>query len=555
MNKIGKNFVNLLISFFVVLAIVLVWQISKSDAITSKADEIPNISLSGSKLGVFAITSKSAAKDMGVAWTRIPISWENWETYKVKGTKPAPIKVLDGLDSNTKIIVTLTTIHPTKTKCTNSSAVGIAACPPNNLDEYKTFIKDIVTTYKDKVAVWQLGNEVYRSPLALKFWDGPFDDANQIDFIDIFQAGAETIKQIIPNAKIASPGVNFGSIDFQPDGTAIRNEDSEEQQKWDYSVANFNKFISKECSNINMVDVHLYHTTESTFGRVKWAQKTLQSAKCNRSIIATEVGGPNPKPNTDLFNQYLKDKKAFEKEQAKELPIRLSDTLEAGADTALWFYYKDFGTTGDFGNKLLGQFGLVDKKDRKKPAYQVLQVVTGVKSLGQDISDNGKDKNKSSLIDKIIGIIVALDGSGSDNSSPDTTGGTTTPPSPSGDPTITGVSPGGGTLQTPTISGVGNYGKIGAQGAAGKISFIPFIKAKSPAQVIATIFRIVFMLAAAVFLVLILAGGLSYMLSAGNEEGAEKAKKIMINGIIGLLIILSAYAFGTLILRVLGFRW
>lgn len=43
------------------------------------------------------------------------------------------------------------------------------------------------------------------------------------------------------------------------------------------------------------------------------------------------------------------------------------------------------------------------------------------------------------------------------------------------------------------------------------------------------------------FLILTIYGGISWMTAGGNEQNVEKAKTIIINAIIGLLIVISAY--------------
>lgn len=45
-----------------------------------------------------------------------------------------------------------------------------------------------------------------------------------------------------------------------------------------------------------------------------------------------------------------------------------------------------------------------------------------------------------------------------------------------------------------------------------------------------------------IFFVLVIYAGLKWMTSAGNEEQIEKSKKILIAAIIGLVIVVSAYA-------------
>lgn len=69
---------------------------------------------------------------------------------------------------------------------------------------------------------------------------------------------------------------------------------------------------------------------------------------------------------------------------------------------------------------------------------------------------------------------------------------------------------------------------------------------------IATIFRVVITLSGAIFMVILLIGGVMYLVNAGAEEGTTKAKRVMINAIIGLIITLSAWAVGLFILGQAG---
>ncbi|MBI3495378.1 hypothetical protein HY065_02015 [Candidatus Berkelbacteria bacterium] len=69
-----------------------------------------------------------------------------------------------------------------------------------------------------------------------------------------------------------------------------------------------------------------------------------------------------------------------------------------------------------------------------------------------------------------------------------------------------------------------------------------------------TIFSVAIAAAAVVFMVLLLVGGVQYLVSAGNEEATGKAKKLLVDAVIGLIITLSAWAVGVFILgRFFGF--
>ncbi|MGI6103522.1 MAG: hypothetical protein ACOYBJ_02795 [Patescibacteria group bacterium] len=71
-------------------------------------------------------------------------------------------------------------------------------------------------------------------------------------------------------------------------------------------------------------------------------------------------------------------------------------------------------------------------------------------------------------------------------------------------------------------------------------------------SVIQSVFTIVITVAGIVFILLFLAGGVMYLASAGNEDSAKKATKLMMDAVIGLVLILIAWAVGTYVLRLLG---
>lgn len=70
--------------------------------------------------------------------------------------------------------------------------------------------------------------------------------------------------------------------------------------------------------------------------------------------------------------------------------------------------------------------------------------------------------------------------------------------------------------------------------------------------IIKTAFNITILLSGIVFVFLMLLGGVMYLTSLGEEEGSIKARKIITNGAIGLVIVLSAFAVGTYVLSLLG---
>ena len=71
-------------------------------------------------------------------------------------------------------------------------------------------------------------------------------------------------------------------------------------------------------------------------------------------------------------------------------------------------------------------------------------------------------------------------------------------------------------------------------------------------KVLEKIFNFVFGAAGVIFVVLFLVGGIQYLTSAGNEEASTKAKKLLIDAVIGLVIVVVSYAAARWILQGIG---
>ena len=66
---------------------------------------------------------------------------------------------------------------------------------------------------------------------------------------------------------------------------------------------------------------------------------------------------------------------------------------------------------------------------------------------------------------------------------------------------------------------------------------------------ITTIFNLVISVSGAIFLVMVLIGGVQYLVGAGNEETTSKAKRLMLDAVIGLLLVLAAWPIGTFVIN------
>lgn len=77
---------------------------------------------------------------------------------------------------------------------------------------------------------------------------------------------------------------------------------------------------------------------------------------------------------------------------------------------------------------------------------------------------------------------------------------------------------------------------------------------QSVTAVIRTVFNLVIIIAGTIFVILLLVGGIQYLTAAGNEEATGKAKRLIVDSIVGLVIVLAAWAIGTFIIGRLGFK-
>jgi len=95
------------------------------------------------------------------------------------------------------------------------------------------------------------------------------------------------------------------------------------------------------------------------------------------------------------------------------------------------------------------------------------------------------------------------------------------------------------TFISPVVADDGNFGltETTAQGEVGKA-----LLKETPAVMAGRIIGAVLSLVGVVFFLLVLYGGLRWMIAQGNEAEVDKAKQILVAAVIGLIIVLAAYA-------------
>ena len=94
-----------------------------------------------------------------------------------------------------------------------------------------------------------------------------------------------------------------------------------------------------------------------------------------------------------------------------------------------------------------------------------------------------------------------------------------------------------------------DLGKLGDKlGNSGQIVVGGGDLATTGQGLITKIFNQVISVSGGVFLVMVLVGGVQYLAGAGNEETTGKAKRLMLDAVIGLLLVLAAWPIGTFII-------
>ena len=96
-----------------------------------------------------------------------------------------------------------------------------------------------------------------------------------------------------------------------------------------------------------------------------------------------------------------------------------------------------------------------------------------------------------------------------------------------------------------TVGAASNLG--GLEETAAGTGHSTLTKIDTLSETISQIIGIVLSFIGVIFLVLLIYGGYTWMIARGNEQQVEKAKSIIINAIIGLVIVVAAYAITKLV--------
>lgn len=83
---------------------------------------------------------------------------------------------------------------------------------------------------------------------------------------------------------------------------------------------------------------------------------------------------------------------------------------------------------------------------------------------------------------------------------------------------------------------------------AGKAGFDTNVSATTISETVGKVIKVVLSLTATVFLALTVYAGILWLTAGGNDERVTKANKILYTGVIGLIIVMSAYGITTFVI-------
>jgi len=89
---------------------------------------------------------------------------------------------------------------------------------------------------------------------------------------------------------------------------------------------------------------------------------------------------------------------------------------------------------------------------------------------------------------------------------------------------------------------------------AGEMGYTTGPGSASPEIVISLVIQAVLGFLGVIFIILVIYGGILWMTAGGNEQQVEKAQKILKNSVIGLAIVLLAYAISVFVINIFASR-
>jgi beta-xylosidase len=234
-----------------------------------------------------------------------------------------------------------------------------------HLDEWNTYVRNVVSRYKDRVKYWEVWNEQNIQ----RFWTG---GANAKQYQLLLEATYKTIKSIDPDLKVVYGGL--AGIPF------------------DYIKA------SLEADAGKYFDVFNIHPYRNAMNKNNWVRSYIASLKRLREMLdrndakgkpiwITEIGWPTPtafntKAGTnkgDIGETILSgilttlEVNVSEKQQAECLQQAFLISLHSGVERCFWY---EFQSPEDDPGEREDHFGLVHRDLSEKPAYRAYKQLT-----------------------------------------------------------------------------------------------------------------------------------------------------------------------------------
>jgi hypothetical protein len=218
---------------------------------------------------------------------------------------------------------------------------------PNDIDDYKQRVKQIVSKYKEKAPYFQIENEVYGK--SGFFWQG-----SKEDYVKTLNAGYEAVKEACPDCGVLLAGIALGEAETLPDLPLSEEEASSPE-------AHFLAYVLRN-GQYDIVDLHLYYKAELIQYRLDWLKRQMtRLLERQKPIWVTENGAP------DFRNSAHASRLEDESFQAEELKERFRIIFSNGVEKAFWHkvYMPRFNNEWDYMSLVIG--------DHKKEAFYTFQ--------------------------------------------------------------------------------------------------------------------------------------------------------------------------------------
>ena len=143
-----------------------------------------------------------ARKDAGVSWVRRDISWKQVEPNVGTFDFTSADAVVDAeLAAGIQVLAILNYGHPEYT----ANSGGNSHYPPDDLNDFGTYVRETVTHFSDRIDVWEIWNE----PNFSTFW---LPSPDPVAYGNLVKIAINEIQQADPNAQIMLGGM-LGNLD------------------------------------------------------------------------------------------------------------------------------------------------------------------------------------------------------------------------------------------------------------------------------------------------------------------------------------------------------